>query len=93
MKIPVDVAVSLLAPGEDSFDHRHSPGPMAEGQSGEGARGLPPCDGSLAHCYGGLAQGDGGSAPGHGGFTPGDGVLSFQEGSLAFGESGLARLE
>ena len=91
MKIPVDVAVSLTAPGEDRFDHRHGLGPMAEGQSGEGASGLPPCDGGLAHRHGGLAQGDGGSAPGHGGFTPGEGVLSFQEGSLAFGERGFAR--
>lgn len=48
MKIPVDVAVRFFAPDEGGFDHRHRLGPMGEGQSGEGARGLSSCNRGFA---------------------------------------------
>lgn len=90
MKIPVDVAVRLFAPGEAGFDHRHRLGPMSECQSGERARGLPSCDRCCAHRDAGAAQSDGGSAPRDRGFTPGEGGLGPQDRNPAFGEGGLA---
>ena len=64
VKIPVDVPLSLVAPGEGGFDHGHRLGSMAEGQRAQRAGVFAACDRGCSHSDTGVAQGDGGSGPG-----------------------------